>query len=233
MLTSSSLDLSPTKNPSKLIPAATILLLREHNARLEVLMLRRNRALKAFAGAWVFPGGRVDPEDGRGQSVIERARIAAIRETAEETSLDISMSSTEALSNWIPPAAEIRRFSTWFFIAEAPASDVLIDHGEIHDFQWVNPAEFIQKIPSPDITLFPPTYVSLHQIKDFLTPKAALSHFAQTPPAIFKTKFAKSDSGYVTYWQGDAAYETDDLDSKGPRNRLHAGPNKWTYTTEP
>jgi len=49
--------------PAPLIPAATVMLLREHEARLEVLMLRRNRQLKSFGGAWVFPSGRVDEAD--------------------------------------------------------------------------------------------------------------------------------------------------------------------------
>jgi 8-oxo-dGTP pyrophosphatase MutT (NUDIX family) len=44
-------------------PAATLLLLRERNSRLEVLMMRRQEALRFMGGMWVFPGGRVDPPD--------------------------------------------------------------------------------------------------------------------------------------------------------------------------
>ena len=101
---------------SPLIPAATIMLLRESGGRIEVLMLRRNRQLKAFAGAWVFPGGRVDEGDAPGQDEITRAKAAAMRETQEEAGLDISGSSMETLSCWIPPVQEKRRFSTWFFV---------------------------------------------------------------------------------------------------------------------
>ncbi len=47
----------------ELIPAATVLLLRNGESGVEVLMLRRNSKI-AFGGMWVFPGGRVDDADG-------------------------------------------------------------------------------------------------------------------------------------------------------------------------
>ncbi len=47
-------------------PAATVVLLREEGAkeRMEVLLLRRTRSAGFVPGAYVFPGGRVDPADG-------------------------------------------------------------------------------------------------------------------------------------------------------------------------
>ena len=45
-----------------LIPAATVLLVRDHNSTIEVFMIKR--AMKTnFGGAWVFPGGKVDSSD--------------------------------------------------------------------------------------------------------------------------------------------------------------------------
>lgn len=46
----------------ELIPAATVLLLRNGESGVEVLMVRRNSKI-AFGGMWVFPGGRVDADD--------------------------------------------------------------------------------------------------------------------------------------------------------------------------
>ena len=43
--------------------AATVLLLREVESELEVLMMRRGAGLSFMAGMWVFPGGRVDAAD--------------------------------------------------------------------------------------------------------------------------------------------------------------------------
>lgn len=74
------------------IPAATLILIRPAAAGgpPEILMLERAETMAFAAGALVFPGGRIDPED---HSLAERfpriedaaARVAAIRETIEET----------------------------------------------------------------------------------------------------------------------------------------------------
>ncbi|MFB0950916.1 MAG: hypothetical protein QMB10_06645 [Halioglobus sp.] len=44
-------------------PASTVVLLRDTANGLETLLLKRNKALVFAGGAWVFPGGSVDPED--------------------------------------------------------------------------------------------------------------------------------------------------------------------------
>jgi 8-oxo-dGTP pyrophosphatase MutT (NUDIX family) len=44
-------------------PAATVLMLRDGAAGLEVFMVRRHERLAVHAGAYVFPGGKVDAED--------------------------------------------------------------------------------------------------------------------------------------------------------------------------
>lgn len=220
------------ENPSPLIPAATVLLLRDTSNGLEVLLLRRNKALKAFGGAWVFPGGRVDDVDGPGLKEIEKARQTAIRETMEETSLDISDSDFVTLSNWIPPVEEKRRFSTWFFVTNAPDKPVIIDDGEIHDYQWISPRDALAKVPNPELMMMPPTYVSLWCLKDYNTVKQALGSLSKFKPEIFETKFARSDNGFVTLWPGDSSYECLDLTKTGPRRRLYANPKNWQYETD-
>jgi 8-oxo-dGTP pyrophosphatase MutT (NUDIX family) len=75
-------------------PAATLLLLRDGEAGLEVLMTARHEEAGFAAGALVFPGGKVDPLDSAliphcpAVPVLDEAalvlRIAAIRETFEE-----------------------------------------------------------------------------------------------------------------------------------------------------
>ena len=54
-------EADPSKN-QELIPAATVVLLRDGAQGMETLMLRKNSKI-AFAGMWVFPGGRIDVED--------------------------------------------------------------------------------------------------------------------------------------------------------------------------
>ncbi|HEX8223517.1 MAG TPA: NUDIX hydrolase [Allosphingosinicella sp.] len=74
------------------IPAATLILMRPAAGAgpPEILMLERAETMAFAAGALVFPGGRIDPEDhaaaARFPEIADAAaRIAAIRETIEET----------------------------------------------------------------------------------------------------------------------------------------------------
>ncbi len=80
----------------KLIPAATILLVRDGAEGLEVFMVVRHHQIDFASGALVFPGGKVDPRDTH-ESVRGRVdgaddlddwefsmRVAAIREAYEE-----------------------------------------------------------------------------------------------------------------------------------------------------
>ena len=54
---------SPSDPPVEPRPAATIVLLRDSDVGVEVLLLRRNRSAGFVPGAYVFPGGRVDGSD--------------------------------------------------------------------------------------------------------------------------------------------------------------------------
>jgi 8-oxo-dGTP pyrophosphatase MutT (NUDIX family) len=76
------------------IPAATVILMRPSPAGApDLLMMERVKTMAFAGGALVFPGGRIDPDD---VALAERlgegfkfaaARIAAIRETIEETGI--------------------------------------------------------------------------------------------------------------------------------------------------
>ncbi len=76
------------------VPAATLVLMRDvPGAPPELLMMERPGHMAFAAGALVFPGGRIDPQDqaaaarlGDGGEVLA-ARIAAVRETIEETGI--------------------------------------------------------------------------------------------------------------------------------------------------
>jgi 8-oxo-dGTP pyrophosphatase MutT (NUDIX family) len=75
------------------IPAATLVLMREGpSGPPELLFTERTGSMAFAAGAIVFPGGRVDAQDHDTAAAYPRhddaaARIAAIRETIEETGI--------------------------------------------------------------------------------------------------------------------------------------------------
>jgi 8-oxo-dGTP pyrophosphatase MutT (NUDIX family) len=66
--------------PTKPRQAATVILLRGGDERLEVLLVKRNPEQRFMGGAWVFPGGAVDADEGEGDAAH---RAAGIREVAE------------------------------------------------------------------------------------------------------------------------------------------------------
>lgn len=86
--------LHPQRAPAPVRPAATVLLLRDTPQGLEVLMTRRSMTASFAPGAYVFPGGGIDPADAyaHGQSTRRPTQsdlhltqaIAAIRESFEE-----------------------------------------------------------------------------------------------------------------------------------------------------
>jgi len=85
--------------PDGAIPAATLVIMRpsESDGPDEILMVKRSTKMAFAAGALVFPGGRVDPDDylvarqhGLGGDEADgAARVAALRETIEETGLAV------------------------------------------------------------------------------------------------------------------------------------------------
>jgi 8-oxo-dGTP pyrophosphatase MutT (NUDIX family) len=85
--------------PDGAIPAATLVIMRpsDSGGPDEILMVKRSTTMAFAAGAVVFPGGRVDPDDYRvarlyGLGIDEAdgaARVAALRETLEETGLAV------------------------------------------------------------------------------------------------------------------------------------------------
>jgi 8-oxo-dGTP pyrophosphatase MutT (NUDIX family) len=214
------------------VPAATVVLVRDTPDGLEVLMLRRG-STAAFGGMWVFPGGRVDPEDDDPAAPgdeLATARRAAVREAREEAALEIAPASLVPFSHWIPPPGAPRRFSTWFFLAPAPAAnDVLVDGGEIHDHAWLAPSDALARRDAGTIELAPPTWVTLHRLAALADVSAAVAEAEATEPERFETRIGRVDDGLVALWHGDAGYDDGDAARAGPRHRLRMAESGWYY----
>jgi 8-oxo-dGTP pyrophosphatase MutT (NUDIX family) len=92
-------DIEPEAWLSKTTPAATIVIFRHDPAggAPQILMVERNASLKFAGGATVFPGGKVDPADRALAEMLGgdlddmAARVAAVRETLEETGLVVGI----------------------------------------------------------------------------------------------------------------------------------------------
>ena len=97
------------------VPAATLVLMREvAGGSPEILMMERPADMAFAAGALVFPGGRVDPGDvelGEAFDIADAsARIAAIRETIEETGIAVGISAAREQSEALREGLATGRF---------------------------------------------------------------------------------------------------------------------------
>ncbi|MGI9595716.1 MAG: NUDIX hydrolase [Acidimicrobiales bacterium] len=224
-----------TPSDDDLIPAATVLLLRDLDTTgLEVLMLRRNSKI-AFGGMWVFPGGRVDAEEVVADDVVASARAAAVREVHEESGLQIRSDDLVTWSYWVPPPMPSmtlkgprRRFSTWFFATPAPIGEVAIDHGEIHEDRWLSPHAALDQHRQREIELAPPTWITLQQLARHRSVSEAIGWAAEAESEEFRTKPIGKDPVTIA-WAGDVAYAGGGVDDAGPRHRLIMHPDGWQY----
>ena len=87
----------PPDPPVRPKPAATLALLREGRAGLEVLLLKRGNRTRFIPGAFVFPGGRVDEEDA---SPDLHALMENLSPGEADTRLGISGSHPPGLAYW-------------------------------------------------------------------------------------------------------------------------------------
>jgi 8-oxo-dGTP pyrophosphatase MutT (NUDIX family) len=223
-------DVDPPAAPvHPAIPAATVVLVRDGDAGLEVLMLHRVSQV-AFGGMWVFPGGRVDDGDRRPDDTDDEAaaRRAAVRESIEECALALEPDELVAFSHWLPPAITPRRYATWFFVGRASDGDVVTDGGEMDDHAWLHPTEVLARRDRGEVDLAPPTWVTLHDLAEHPDVDAVLAAARRRQPLPrYETRWSAVDGGAVALWAGDAGYERSDPDQRGPRHRLWMLDGGW------
>ena len=211
------------------IPAATVVLLRAA-PEVEVLMLHKNSSI-AFGGMWVFPGGRIDPEDYPADGDIQvAARRAAVRETREEAGIVSRDHDFVFFAHWTPPPGTPKRFATWFFVCAADSHDVSIDGGEIQDHRWMRPEEALARHGRGEIDLAPPTWVTLYELTRASTVDGILQRLRSRPTRVYETRIGVRDDGVrVAMWSGDAGYASRDPKAEGPRHRLSMAPGGFEF----
>jgi 8-oxo-dGTP pyrophosphatase MutT (NUDIX family) len=155
--------------------AATVILLRGAGDALEVLLAQRNPQARFMGGAWVFPGGAVDRNDGEGQPAL---RAAALRELGEEAGIHQDDPDTLIpFSRWITPAAVKIRFDTWFYLTPLPdGATPEIDGSEIVDARWYEPRQALEAAGRGELLLVFPTIKHLEQISPFESAQALMKY---------------------------------------------------------
>jgi len=138
------------------LPSATVLLLRDGADGLEVFMVERSGRVGAFAGAMVFPGGKVAPEDSsaelraladNAESLDDEAfgfAVSSVREAFEECGVLLAHREGATLTD--AELAPLAGFRDAIGRNRAPFARFLADHGLRLDMaglapfsRWVTP----------------------------------------------------------------------------------------------
>jgi 8-oxo-dGTP pyrophosphatase MutT (NUDIX family) len=214
-------------------PAATVVLLRDGDVGLEVLLERRSSKLAFHGGAWVFPGGRIDPDDYAGEppDVAAAARRAAVREAKEEAALDVDPDALVHLSNWTTPDGAPKRFATWFFVGPVAGGDAVADGAETDALQWFTPEAAIAAHDAGEIELAPPQHVTLLDLRAFANVTDAMAAIDAAEAIDYLPRFHFVDAvGPMCIYPEDVAYDDfTRLDAEGPRHRLYLSDAGWDY----
>jgi 8-oxo-dGTP pyrophosphatase MutT (NUDIX family) len=153
--------------------AATVILLRGGEHKLEVLLVKRTEKARFMGGVWVFPGGAVDDDDGDAAH-----RAAAVRELSEEAGVVLAdPAALVEFSRWITPEEVTVRFDTRFFLAELPdGQEPKVDGEECIDQGWFTPQGALDAFAREEIVLVFPTIKHLEQLGAFPNVAELLSY---------------------------------------------------------
>jgi len=200
-------------------------------------MVKRNDKVAFMAGAYVFPGGRVDEGDrapgtgsrepfdsaqgrpGTGNrpsrfadlNPLEDAayRRAAVRELMEEANVRLEPGDLEPFAHWVTPEIEIRRYDTRFFLARMPEQqEARHDDSETTAFAWLSPKEAIDKCLAGEVLLPPPTWTTLKQLAAFATVDDAFAWAQSKSIPRVMPGFFKDDSVTMLTLPGDPLLPT-------------------------
>ena len=230
------------------VAAVTVLLLREETAGgFSVFMVQRSMKSSFMPGAYVFPGGKVEPadygqptgiDDGEllrrfgGAVGLEEARahwVAAVREVSEEAGVSIEsvVMNMHVFSHWITPAIESRRFDTWFLIAEMPkeANPVHDDH-EVVASRWVEPRSAVAHYGAGEILLAPPTFYTLADLARWNSAADAIAAAAQREVTAVEPRFGEVDGCMTLLLPGDPLYRSE-CPVDGPTRIVMGEGGRW------
>ncbi len=184
------------------IPASSLILLRDVPVGAPlILMARRSSSLVFAGGAFVFPGGRVDPADRDAAAMLFPAldaeegagRIAALRETLEETGIALAgwpddpaaVHMLTPFARWRPEEKVPRRFDTRFYIARAPAEgDPIADGTETTHAFWATAADVLDRCLSGDGHAIFPTRRLLERLACFASFAEARAEALRLPDRV-------------------------------------------------
>lgn len=157
-------DRDPSAAPATPRAAASVVLCRDGGAGLETYLLHRHARMAFAPSMVVFPGGGVDPVD---RSAADPLLACGVRETREETGVDLTAAELAHWAHWITPVTQPIRYDTHFYLAALPAGETAADLSTETDLAaWTAPAAAVAAYQAGDIALMPPTLSILIELAE-------------------------------------------------------------------
>lgn len=146
-------------------PAATVVALRNVRDAPELFVIRRSARSPFMPDTIVFPGGRVDAEDGEGDAGFLRA---ARREAMEEASLELGPANLRWFDTWMTPSGEgprryLARFY-WTLVDGDTARAAQHDGHEATEGFWIAAHALVERCATGELDLPPPTLCVARQL---------------------------------------------------------------------
>lgn len=186
--------------------AATVILLRG-GPPFQILMVARNPATRLAGGAWVFPGGGVEHDDGSGE---ERLRVAAVRELAEEAAITgVDPDELVHFGRWIAPTSLPVRFDTHFFLARAPdGQEPEVDGIECVDAGWFTASQMLSDDRAGAFPLLSPTRKHLERLRDFASIEELLEAAENAVVVAIRPRLRHPGDPGLALLPGEPGYDT-------------------------
>lgn len=167
-----------------------VAVLRDSGRGPEVYLIKRSRTVDFMAGAHVFPGGRLEKEDGS-------LAACAVRETFEGAGLVLEAAALVPWVRWVTPEISPKRFDARFFLVRAPeGQEPRVDGYEAVEGLWIAPQAALQRWEEGAMQLAPATAKSVEMLLAFATVEAALAEAARRlPPVVMPFVWNDKESG--------------------------------------
>ena len=100
-------------------------------------------------------------------------------------------------ARWVTPEASARRFDTWFFVAAMPDGQVADASAESDSIDWLRPAVALDGARAGQLTLLPPTAVTLAEIGGYDNVADLLAARREITP-LMPTVLIERDQAWLT-----------------------------------
>lgn len=188
--------------------ASSVLLLRDGTDEVEILFVRRAKELKFMGGAWVFPGGALEEEDGDPAEELAWQR-AGVREAEEESGILLpDPGLLVPLSRWITPEMVPMRFDTRFYLAATPPDvQATPDGREVEEAVWWTPTTALDLFTRNAAELHFPTIKQVELLSGLRDVETALAVNRGNEIVPILPRVAADDDGFEVLLPGDPGYE--------------------------